>query len=164
MVRISSGSNSNQSYGTPQYIFDFFNRYERFTLDAAASEENAKCPLYFTKEQNGLLQSWKDHRVWINPPYNDVESWVDCSIEKIYRRECLSVHLLLNLDCSTNWFKKLYNCHVYRTAYLIDHRIKFDGASNSQSVSSVCFALDVACPMKSMHFQLVSIPRQGKVK
>lgn len=50
-------------------------RFGGFTLDVAAAEHNAKCPEYFTREQNGLLQPWHG-RVWCNPPYSDLKSWV----------------------------------------------------------------------------------------
>lgn len=58
---------------------DFFaevNIAGRFTLDAAASHENAKCSKYFTTEENGLIQSWSAERVWCNPPYSDCGAWV----------------------------------------------------------------------------------------
>jgi site-specific DNA-methyltransferase (adenine-specific) len=41
----------------------------RFTLDPCATHENAKCSLFFTKEQDGLKQDWGRHRVFCNPPY-----------------------------------------------------------------------------------------------
>lgn len=47
-----------------------------FTLDVAASAENTKCEKFFTREQDGLVQSWAGESVWCNPPYSDVGSWV----------------------------------------------------------------------------------------
>lgn len=49
-----------------------------YTLDAAASWWNAKCPLYFDRRTNGLKQSWAGHRVWMNPPYSrgQLDTWV----------------------------------------------------------------------------------------
>lgn len=46
-----------------------------FTLDAAASDENALCLFYYTLEENGLVQPWHG-AVWCNPPYSDCRSWV----------------------------------------------------------------------------------------
>lgn len=46
-----------------------------FTLDAAASAENAKLPHYLTIEDNGLEQSWAGERVWCNPPFSNLSAW-----------------------------------------------------------------------------------------
>lgn len=56
------------NWGTPPAIFDELNSEFRFTLDAAASDANAKCDTYFTLETDGLAQSWKGHTVFCNPP------------------------------------------------------------------------------------------------
>ena len=46
------------SWSTPPKIFNRLDEEFNFTLDAAASKENAKCEKYYTKEDNGLKQSW----------------------------------------------------------------------------------------------------------
>jgi phage N-6-adenine-methyltransferase len=59
---------------------DDFRRWDErfgFTLDVAAAAHNAKCDRYFSIEDNGLIQSWADERVWCNPPYSDIEPWVN---------------------------------------------------------------------------------------
>lgn len=58
-----------------EYWLPWHDRY-RFTLDAAASVENAKLPRFYTREQDGLKQSWATERIWCNPPYSDCGSWV----------------------------------------------------------------------------------------
>jgi phage N-6-adenine-methyltransferase len=47
-----------------------------FTLDAAASHENALCKDYYTVENCGLSNPWRG-RVWVNPPYSGMSAWVD---------------------------------------------------------------------------------------
>ena len=63
---------------------DFFNELHKefdFTLDAAASHENAKLDNYYTVEENGLEQKWEG-RVFVNPPYDrGIRHWV----EKAYK-------------------------------------------------------------------------------
>ncbi len=61
---------------TPPELFDPLNERFGFTLDAAASEHNAKCRRYFSIEDDGLEQLWDDERVWCNPPYSNLEGWV----------------------------------------------------------------------------------------
>lgn len=49
-----------------------------FTLDAAAAHHNTKVARrYFTREQNGLEQSWAGERVWCNPPYSNLGDWLE---------------------------------------------------------------------------------------
>lgn len=50
-------SNSDE-WNTPQAFFDSLDAEFNFDLDAAASDDNHKCMLYYTKEQNGLKQEW----------------------------------------------------------------------------------------------------------
>ena len=51
-------SSKTDQWATPQDFFDKLNDEFHFTLDAAASPDNAKCANYFTEEQDGLVQSW----------------------------------------------------------------------------------------------------------
>lgn len=57
---------------------DFAPLLERFgfTVDAAAADHNARLPHYWTRESDGLAQSWAGERVWCNPPYSNVRPWV----------------------------------------------------------------------------------------
>lgn len=61
---------------TPPELFDPLQERFGFTLDVAALPHNTKCARFFTPEDNGLLQSWAGERVWCNPPYSDIASWV----------------------------------------------------------------------------------------
>lgn len=60
---------------TPEVFAGFDERFH-FTLDAAASPENAKLPRFHSIEDDGLAQDWSGERVWVNPPYSDIEPWV----------------------------------------------------------------------------------------
>ena len=61
-------SNTNE-WATPQAFFDELNKEFTFTLDPCATPQNAKCARYFTKEIDGLAQSWRGETVFCNPPY-----------------------------------------------------------------------------------------------
>lgn len=57
-----------QTWETPQGFFNKLDDLFGFTLDACASDENAKVANYYTEEQDALLQDWQGV-VWCNPPY-----------------------------------------------------------------------------------------------
>ena len=93
--------------GTPKELYDFICTKllpeKQFTLDVAASAENTKCDKYFTKKDNGLVQPWDGEYVWCNPPYSNIQGW----LEKIWAEvthTCIAVTVLLRADTGTNWF------------------------------------------------------------
>ncbi len=98
-------SSEKEDWETPQDFFDELDREFHFTLDAAASPENAKCGSYYTKEQDGLAQSWDGHTVWINPPYGRYTTglWVRKAYEEHKRAGCTIV-MLLPARTDTIWF------------------------------------------------------------
>ena len=53
-------------------------------LDVAACDEHHLAPVYFTKTTNGLSARWSG-RVFCNPPYSDIESWVQKAALEISR-------------------------------------------------------------------------------
>lgn len=61
---------------TPEVFGPLHERFG-FTIDVAASKENAKLPRFCTLEDDGLAQDWSGERVWCNPPYSDIEPWVE---------------------------------------------------------------------------------------
>src|SRR5207244_12616300 len=61
---------------TPRSSFAPLDFEHRFTLDAAASADNALLPKFFTRDTDGLLRSWAGERVWCNPPYSHLEPWL----------------------------------------------------------------------------------------
>lgn len=144
MVRISSGKDSKQSYGTPQYIFDYFDADFNYTLDAAASKSNAKCNHYFTEKTNGLVQSWNGERVWLNPPYNNVPIWIEKTIFEVTENGCQMVTMFLNHDSGSQWYSTIWNAPCSKRFDMLAHRVRFVGAKHSQSVPSV-----------AIHFQLI---------
>ena len=59
---------SDDEYGTPQALFDHYDRIHHFTCDVAASAALAKCEKFFDKATDGLAQTWTGV-YWMNPPY-----------------------------------------------------------------------------------------------
>jgi len=61
---------------TPEVFAELHERF-RFTIDVAASAENAKLPRFYTADDDGLTRSWEGERVWANPPYSDIAPWCE---------------------------------------------------------------------------------------
>ncbi len=70
-------SSATDDWATPQEFFDELDAEFDFTLDVCASDSNAKCGLYFTRDDDGLSQTWDTHRCWMNPPYGrEIKGWM----------------------------------------------------------------------------------------
>ena len=92
----------NTEWETPQDMFDGLNVEFQFTLDVCATYENSKCERYFTKEIDGLKQSWQGI-CWMNPPYGlAIKQW----IKKAYNESLkdATVVCLLPVRSDTGWF------------------------------------------------------------
>ena len=76
---------------TPRSLFDPLHEEFEFTLDVAASADNALCDRFYDLESDGLSSSWHGERVWCNPPYSAIGPWVD----KMLRSNAQLVVMLL---------------------------------------------------------------------
>lgn len=76
MLNKSLYSSSKMDWETPQFLYDKLHQEFGFTLDACATEENAKCDRFFSPDVDGLVQEWSGI-VWMNPPYGrEISQWV----------------------------------------------------------------------------------------
>lgn len=95
---------------TPDSLWLPLNERYQFTLDVAASPENAKCDRYYTREDDGLTQSWAGERVWCNPPYSDCRAWVAKAWQSMNDPRGgaeLVVMLLPANRCEQSWWQSL---------------------------------------------------------
>lgn len=76
--------------GAPRDLFSLLDAEFGFTVDVAASPDNALCPRYFTEETDGLAQDWTGERCWMNPPYSNIAPWA----KKAATEHALTVGLL----------------------------------------------------------------------
>lgn len=124
-------SSVTDQWSTPQDFFDGLNQEFHFTLDPCADEQNHKCVRFFTKEQDGLAQSWDGERVFCNPPYGrEIVEWV----RKASEAHALVV-MLLPARTDTKWFHDfIYQKHEVR---FVRGRLKFGGQKNSAPFPSM---------------------------
>ena len=120
-------SSASDDWPTPQDFFDRMNAmHGPLELDVCASPENAKCPRYYTREDDGLAQTWAG-RCWMNPPYGrTIGLWMRKAYEESQRGAL--VVCLVPARTDTAWW------HDYATkgqVTFIRGRLKFGGHRNS---------------------------------
>lgn len=108
---------------TPE-IFDPLHARFDFTIDVAALPHSAQVARYFTPEDDGLAQSWAKERVWLNPPYSDLGTWVQkawCEwLEPIKHPELIVMLVPANRTEQTWWQRQV---EPFRLAGLL--RVEF---------------------------------------
>lgn len=119
-------SSAKDEWSTPQDFFDALNQEFNFTLDPCATIENAKCVKFFTKEQDGLAQSWESERVFMNPPYGrTIKDWMRKAVEEA-KRGALVV-CLVPARTDTHWW---HEYALQGTIRFLRGRLKFGGHQN----------------------------------
>lgn len=114
-----------EEWSAPRAVYQPLDAEFHFTLDACATADNAKCPRYFTKDQDGLDQAWGEETVWCNPPFRDVAAWVrKASIEK-----GATTVLLVPSRTDTDWWHR----YVWTKAEIrwIRGRLRFNAKANA---------------------------------
>lgn len=142
MINPALLSSVSDDWATPPDFFDRLDAIFNFRLDAAAATHNAKCPDFFTKDDDGLAQDWFSYgRIWLNPPYGrGIEKWM----EKAYteaQKGCIVV-CLVSARTDTRWWHDFVKDKAQVT--FIRRRLKFrnpavcpDGRGNSVFASAL---------------------------
>lgn len=138
MERAVYASSESDEWATPQWLFDWCNEvWGPFSLDAAATPENAKCAAYFTESQDGLLLPWGADNVWVNPPYGrGIERWVAAAATRAQRGH--TTLMLLPSRTDTWWFHRFVFGGAAELVFLRG-RIPFGDGNNSAPFPS-CLA------------------------
>ena len=123
-------SSKSDDWETPQDLFDRLNAEYGFTLDVCASAGNAKCRLFFSKEQDGLAQDWRGFRCWMNPPYGrSIGLWVGKAHRSFQgANKGLCVCLLPSRTDTAWWHDYVMKAN---TLIFLRGRLKFGGHKNS---------------------------------
>lgn len=135
MINDALYSSKEIEWETPQMFFNKLNEEFHFTLDPCATTQNAKCAKYFTKEIDGLSQSWRDERVYCNPPYGrEISKWIEKAFYETNNGRGIVV-MLLPARTDTKYFHD----YIYGKAELrfIRGRLKFGNAKNSAPFPSM---------------------------
>jgi len=109
-----------------------------FDLDpCSGAEERSIAPETYTESDDGLSKRWHG-RVWCNPPYSDVEDWLEKARFEIGRDDVELVLVLLPARTSTQWFHRFA---VESTAIcFLEGRLRFGDASDDAPFPSILIA------------------------
>lgn len=121
-TRKAATSSNKQNWRTPPGLFDRLNKEFKFTLDAAADDENHLLPNYFTEEDDGLAQSWAGHTVFVNPPYSDSKKWIKKAYEEAHQLNTTVVMLIPSRTSTRAWADYVMKSSEVR---FIKGRLKF---------------------------------------
>jgi len=132
-----------QEWETPIDLFDKLNREFNFTIDLAADATNAKCPVYYTSENDALKLSWHGN-CWLNPPYgakqHKLSDWVQKAFNEAQKPDC-TVVMLIPARTNTRWWHNY--CMKAAEIRFINGRPKFGDAKHGlpQPLALVIFKL-----------------------
>lgn len=112
----------DQDWETPQEFFDALDAEFCFTLDPCATAGSAKCPLFYTYEDDGLSRPWSPHTAFVNPPYGrELTKWLaKAHTESLLGATCVC---LVPAYVDTAWWHDLAALGEVR---LIRNRLHFE--------------------------------------
>ncbi len=128
-------------WGTPDWLFNWFDNEFHFTIDGAASHENHKCQRYITVKEDFFKEApyLRNERIWVNPPYTRgmILKFITMSLQILDKNELIA--LLIPYD-ATKYLELCVN-HAWRI-YLLGSRIKFIGTQSSPPFPSMVTIFD----------------------
>lgn len=125
-------SNTDQ-WATPIELFNILDKEFNFEVDVCAGEDNHKCPVYYSKEDNGLIQDWGRRRCFMNPPYGrEIGKWTKKAVESA-KKGAIVVGLLPNRT-DTAWYEDVMKAYEIR---LIKGRLHFNDGINPAPFPSI---------------------------
>lgn len=112
----------DQDWAIPQEFFDVLDAEFGFTLDPCCTTGNAKCREYFTQQDDGLVQPWAGHTVFMNPPYGrDLPLWLAKALNE--SRAGATVVCLVPAYVDTGWWHDIASQGEIR---LVRNRLYFE--------------------------------------
>ena len=136
------GSSESPEWYTPQHIIDLTLELFGGMIDTDPCSNSKTSPIVpathiYTKESNGLVQSWHG-AVYMNPPYGtEIPKWIKALVHKYEAGEIQEAIALLPGRIDTQWFQPLYDYPICA----IEGRLQFVGSLHSAPFPSVVIYL-----------------------
>lgn len=100
----------NDCWETPPKKYKELDDEFHFSIDVAASKENAKCPIFYTEEDDALSINWVEDAkrlgvrpvFFMNPPYSQTAYWMEYALKQ--SRLGATVVCLVPNSTESGWF------------------------------------------------------------
>jgi ParB family chromosome partitioning protein len=144
MIPLKQSDKSNEWYTPVEYIHAAKAVMGNIDLDPASCElanRTVKATHYYTKEINGLTQSWEG-RVWLNPPFtgtNSREIWVKKLLSEFKANHIDQAILLMPVATDTKWFQPLWEYPICFPGFRINFYQENPKSSKGSPNFVTCF-------------------------
>lgn len=126
-----TGEKSQDEWCTPRWLFDKAAEAlgVKFDIDAAASDENALAPIYYTEQRSAFApdNDWAGN-VWCNPPYSMLKKFAALAVEMIDSGRSNSWTFLIPARTDTIAFHTM--AARAESIYFLKGRVAFVGAAH----------------------------------
>lgn len=146
-MKMNQKGKGQDNYQTPSHIFGQLNAIFNFTVDAACTSVDKKCPVGFCFDlgTDGLVESWGGYRVFCNPPFSNKSEWIKKAFDEVHNGNCpLAVLIIPTLSESIDAFQDYVFTRYWNTVKVIRQRIAFINPetgkpqSGNNSGTSIC--------------------------
>jgi phage N-6-adenine-methyltransferase len=142
---------------SPWTLFRSLNKEFSFTLNAAASADNALCHKFWNEEEDALKQDWgAESSIWCNPPYSQIPAWH----ENAHKAET-TVYLAPTRMQALWWMRLVLlnkNCHEIR------HLLRNPRFIAPESVKQKLVQPGNRSPQACCVLVFRSVPRKGEIR
>lgn len=131
MAKFAERFDSNrQDWTTPDEIFRPLAEEFGFTLDAAASRDNALAASFFDEQADAMTQDWGRHVAWLNPPYGAKSYSLADWVRKAHKASLAGATVVMLIPARTNtaWFHDY--CLAQGEVRFVRGRPKFGDATH----------------------------------
>lgn len=154
MINVSLFSKESTTWITPPELFNDIHKAFDIELDPYAHDEVL---LSFdiksiTKKMNGLDFKW-DVNTFINPPYSDIEVWVNKTVEESKNHPDKYYVMLLPSRTDRSWFRTIMS-KAYAVCF-ISKRLRFSGSKNTAPFPSLLAVLSENKTLTDEQFKLL---------
>lgn len=142
-------SQKTQEWYTPAHVTNWVHAIMgNIELDPASCEAanlRVRAERFYSLEDNGYKQKWFADTLFLNPPYDDVQRWVDKLEFNYAEGRTKQAILLINSAPGYHWYERLWRAHTVcclreRIHFINGDGLTYDAAKKATTL--VYFGLD----------------------